>query len=123
MLFYEAPHKLAATLRDLLAALGDRELVLVRELTKLHEEAERTTLSAAAARYAEAPPKGELVLVIRGAEPQSRQAETSPQEAVQLARAYAAQGMPAAQAAKRAAQECGLRKTEVYRLLVSEPEL
>ena len=68
MIFYEAPHKLCATLDDLAAAFGgDRRISLCRELTKLHEEVIRTTLDGARARYAEQPPRGEYVLVIEGA--------------------------------------------------------
>ena len=69
MIFYEAPHKLAATLQDLADTFGPcRPLALCRELTKLHEEIRRTTLGEAAAYYRENTPKGELVLVVRGAE-------------------------------------------------------
>ena len=68
MIFYEAPHKLLRTLQDFLDTFGDRDISLCRELTKLHEEIIRTTLSAAVARYTETPPKGEFVLVLRGKE-------------------------------------------------------
>ena len=69
MIFYEAPHKLVNTLEDLLEALGDRPAALCRELTKLHEETVRTTLSQALAHYRESAPRGEFVLVVAGAEP------------------------------------------------------
>lgn len=69
MVFYEAPHKLLRTLEDLLAVLGDREIAVCRELTKLHEETRRTTLSEAAAYYRDNAPRGEFVLVIAGAKP------------------------------------------------------
>lgn len=69
MIFYEAPHKLLATLRDLADAFGeDRKISLCRELTKLHEEVRRMTLGEAAAYYEETPPRGEFVLVVAGAE-------------------------------------------------------
>ena len=69
MIFYEAPHKLLATLRDLTAAFGeDRRISLCRELTKLHEEVRRMTLGEASAYYEENPPRGEFVLVVAGAE-------------------------------------------------------
>ena len=69
MIFYEAPHKLLATLRDLADAFGeDRKISLCRELTKLHEEVRRMTLGEAAAYYEENPPRGEFVLVVAGAE-------------------------------------------------------
>ncbi|MEA5039922.1 MAG: 16S rRNA (cytidine(1402)-2'-O)-methyltransferase [Clostridiaceae bacterium] len=66
MVFYEAPHKLLRTLSDMLESWGDRELALCRELTKLHEEVRRTTLSEAVRFYSENPPRGEFVLVIAG---------------------------------------------------------
>ncbi len=66
MIFYEAPHKLRSTLDDLYAAFGDRRITLCRELTKIHEEFIRTTLSKAGELYAELPPRGEYVLVLEG---------------------------------------------------------
>jgi putative flippase GtrA len=68
MIFYEAPHKLPQTLRDLEKALGDREIAIVRELTKIYEQVIKTTLSAAAEKYSEETIKGEIVLIIKGAE-------------------------------------------------------
>ena len=68
MIFYEAPHKLRATLADLCAAFGEtRRVALCRELTKVHEEVRRTTLGEAAASFDTAAPKGEFVLVVEGA--------------------------------------------------------
>lgn len=66
MIFYEAPHKLNATLNDMLAALGDRKISIVRELTKIHETVFNTTLGAAAEYYRENTPRGEFVLIIEG---------------------------------------------------------
>ncbi|MFR1213373.1 MAG: hypothetical protein ACLSCV_00035 [Acutalibacteraceae bacterium] len=71
MVFYEAPHKLAATLQDMLAA-GRQKIAIVREITKIHEEVIRTTLKEAAERYSNENAKGELVLVIEGAEKKKR---------------------------------------------------
>ena len=67
MVFYEAPHKLASTLEDMLAAWGNRRIALVREISKIHEEVRRTTLEEAARYYRENTPKGEFVRVIEGA--------------------------------------------------------
>ncbi len=117
MVFYEAPHKLAATLEDLLAVLGDREIALVRELTKIHEEVIRTTLSAAVARVQAEPPRGEFVLVVAGATP-IEQPPMTVEQAEALAREYLAQGMSASEAAKTAAAEAGLKKGDVYRRIV-----
>lgn len=67
MIFYEAPHKLTATLRDLREAFGaERRISLCRELSKLHEEIRRTTLGEAESWYGQNPPKGEFVLVVGG---------------------------------------------------------
>ena len=72
MIFYEAPHKLVATLRDLADTFGrEREISLCRELTKLHEEVLRFTLAEAVAYYEENAPKGEYVLVVAGAAPKT----------------------------------------------------
>ncbi len=68
LIFYEAPHKLLDTLRDMAAVFGEgRRVSLCREMTKIHEEVFRTTLGEAAAYYAENTPKGEFVLIIEGA--------------------------------------------------------
>jgi 16S rRNA (cytidine1402-2'-O)-methyltransferase len=119
MVFYEAPHKLLTTLRDLFAALGDRRVALARELTKLHEEVRRTTLAEAIAWYEENPPRGVFVLVVEGAAPAVQEA-SSPDEAAARARRYMDEGASASEAAKRAAAECGLHKSEVYKLLTKE---
>lgn len=116
MVFYEAPHKLPATLRDMAETLGDRRVALVRELTKIHEEVIRTTLAAAAERFASEAPRGEFVLVIEGAAPAEVLAVTL-EEAAALAADYAAEGLPASEAARRAAAETGCKKGEIYRLL------
>ncbi len=68
MIFYEAPHKLRATLDDLCAAFGgERRISLSRELTKLHEETLRMTLAEAVAYFAETAPRGEFVMIVEGA--------------------------------------------------------
>lgn len=119
VILYEAPHKLANTLADLLSVLGDREIAVVRELTKIHEEVIRTTLSEAAERYSREQAKGEFVLIIRGAEQEKKEAMTLEQAA-----AYAASlvedGESKTNAAKQAAKESGFRKGEIYKLLLEE---
>ena len=121
MVFYEAPHKLKYTLCDLLAVLGDRRIALVREITKIHEEVIRTTLSEAVARYEEQNPRGEFVLIVEGAAPAEKEAAT-PEEAADLARSYMEEGMSASEAAKAAAAETGLKKGDIYRLLTAKEE-
>ena len=114
MVFYEAPHKLAATLNDLYSYFGDRQLAIVREITKIHEQVIRTTLEQASKIYAEQPLKGEIVLVIEG-EPQQ-------QEKLYTARVYMDDGMSASLAAKQAAKETGLKKGDIYKLLLEVAE-
>lgn len=116
LIFYEAPHKLRATLRDLHKTLGDRRITLARELTKLHEEVVRTTLSDAVTRCDETPPRGEYVLVVEGA---AAAAETedpvSFDEAVSLLLERQRQGEPLSAAAKEIARLTGYRKADLYR--------
>ena len=114
MIFYEAPHKLAATLQDLAVTFGeDRPLTLCRELTKLHEEVSRTTLGQAAAWYGENAPKGEFVLVVRGAEPLPER-EASLEDGLALVDRLRGEGLSLRDAVKRAAKELGLSRNELY---------
>ena len=113
MIFYEAPHKLLATLQDMAAVFGpDRRIALCRELTKLHEEVVRTTLGQAAALYASQSPRGEFVLVVAGAEPERE--TVSLDDALARAKALVAGGMSRKDAARQAAQETGLAKNAIY---------
>lgn len=121
MVFYEAPHKLAATLQDLYRTLDDRELSIVRELTKIHEEVIHTSLKEAAEKYSDGSLKGEIVLVIRGAEKQAA-AELTLEEAAEIAKAFINSGDSLSDACKKAAKETSFKKGEIYRLLLSEKE-
>lgn len=120
MVFYEAPHKLRRTLGDFAKTFGeDRRVAVVRELTKVHEEVWRTTLGEAAARYREQEPRGEYVLVIAGAQPAPREEEAQgPEEAVEIAKGWMEKGVSASEAAKEAAKATGVRKGEIYKLLM-----
>lgn len=114
MIFYEAPHKLCATLDDLAEAFGPgRRISLCRELTKLHEEVRRTTLGEAAEWYGANPPRGEFVLVVEGAAGTTAEAPTL---AGGLARVEAlrAEGLSLRDAVRQAARETGLAKNELY---------
>lgn len=119
MVFYEAPHKLASTLEDMLAAWGNRRIALVREISKIHEEVRRTTLEEAARYYRENTPKGEFVLVIEGA-PKEEAVDMTIEDAVAFARELMEQGHSAADAAKQAAQASSFKKGQIYRLLMEE---
>ena len=119
MIFYEAPHKLLRTLQDFLDTFGDREIALCRELTKLHEEIIRTTLSAAVARYTETPPKGEFVLVLRGKE-ESNAPEMTQEEALAAVERYRAEGKSLKEACRLAAADSGFGKNELYNLALGK---
>ena len=115
LIFYEAPHKLAATLRDLADTLGpDRPVSLCRELTKLHEEVVRTTLGAAAERYRDEPPRGEFVLVVQGAEPREEAPADLEDGLLLVERLREEEGLSLRDAVKRAAKELGLSRNELY---------
>lgn len=119
MVFYEAPHKLASTLSDMLEAWGDRRIAIVRELTKIHEEVIRTTLAEATARFADGSAKGEIVLVIEGA-PVTEQTEYTLEDAITLAKELAQSGISPSDAAKQAAQETGYKKGELYKAMLRD---
>lgn len=66
MILYESPHRVAKTLADILDILGDRKIVIVRELTKMFEEIVRSNVSGALEHFIKRPPRGEFILLIRG---------------------------------------------------------
>ena len=120
MIFYEAPHKLRDTLDDLVKTFGaERRIALCRELTKLHEEIFRTTLSGAVAHYDEVEPKGEFVLILEGAAPVEEE-EISPELAMERMERLRQQGLSLKQAAKQAAEELGLPKNKLYDLALGK---
>lgn len=118
LIFYEAPHKLLTTLKDMLDFLGDRRISLCRELTKLHEEIYRTTLSEAVAHYTANDPKGEFVLVIEGAQQQA--ATETIEQALEQVEALVSKGMRGADACKQIAKATGFPKSELYAMLISK---
>ena len=122
MIFYEAPHKLSATLEALAEAFGsDRPISLCRELTKLHEEVIRTTLGQAVEYYQENPPKGEFVLVVAGA-PAQETAVASDSDAAARVAQLMQEGMSRKDAVKQTAKELNLPKNVVYDIALSQSE-
>ena len=120
LIFYEAPHKLRATLDDMAEIFGtDRTIALCRELTKLNEEAMKLTLADAVKYYKEKEPRGEYVLVIEGGSGKAKEENPllslSPEEHVAH---YEAQGVKRMDAIKMAAKDRGMPKSELYKLLV-----
>lgn len=115
LVFYEAPHKLLNTLKDMQNYFGDREITLCKELTKLHESVMKTTLAKAIEYFEETPPKGEFVLIVSGA--QKEEITFCLEEAVLRAKNLLKDGMPASMAAKTAAKETGIKKGDIYKAL------
>ena len=114
MIFYEAPHKLLATLESMAEVFGpDRSISLCRELTKLHEEVVRTTLGQAIEHYKEQPPKGEFVLVVAGCEPEQAP-QATPEDAAKRVSQLMAEGISRKDAVKQVAKELDLPKNVVY---------
>jgi len=114
MIFYEAPHKLLATLQDMRDTFGpDRPISLCRELTKLHEEVVRTTLGQAVEKYSTDTPRGEFVLVLAGAPEEEKPAATAQDAAARVAQLVES-GMSRKDAIKQTAQELNLPKNVVY---------
>ena len=118
LIFYEAPHRLLKTLEVLYEALGDRRAAIVKELTKVHEQVLRTTLSEAIRHFKEEEPRGEYVLVVEGRSFEEKQQEQeaswqslSIEEHLQM---YEAQGLDRKEAMKRAAKDRGVSKREIY---------
>lgn len=122
LIFYEAPHKLVYTLKDMLDYFGDRKISLCRELTKIHEEVFRTTLAQAYEFYTQNKPKGEFVLVIEGA----NESELSPADTIDDAFAQVLslveKGMRGADACKEIAKSTGFSKGELYAMLLEGKE-
>lgn len=123
MIFYEAPHKVINTLKDMYAVLGDRRITLCREITKLHEENVYTTLAAAQTLYSEEKePKGEFVLIVEG---KTAQEEELTQEdnmalAVKAAKELVENGLSVKDAAKQTATKYGVPKNAVYSELIEK---
>lgn len=122
MIFYEAPHRIAATLRDALGVFGDRQAVVARELTKLHEEVIRGTLSELSQRLSEPEnARGEMVLLISGVEAlASEKIELTSSALVARVHELENEGFDSKAALKKAARELGLKRDEAYRIILNQ---
>ncbi len=122
LIFYEAPHRIAAALKDAHEILGQREAVVARELTKMHEEFVRGPLSELAESFAGGEKvRGEIVLMIdRAASETEVTAGDSPQNVATLVAAFESDGLDHRAALKKAARELGIPRAEAYRRLVAE---
>lgn len=122
LIFYEAPHKLVETLHDLYKFFGDRRITLCRELTKIHEEIIRTTLSEALNLYndEDRKPRGEYVLIVEGLKeiPET----VTKEDALEKVKDLVAKGMRGADACREIAKTTPFSKAELYTLLLGEKE-
>jgi 16S rRNA (cytidine1402-2'-O)-methyltransferase len=110
LVIFEAPHRLDATVADMLAVLGDRQVALCREMTKMHEEIRRSSLSELAQSLRRRPVKGELVLVVQGAEAGVPDLEGAVTEVLQRAEA----GESVREATRAVATERGVPRRALY---------
>lgn len=119
MIFYEAPHKILYTLKDMYEVLGQRNICICRELTKIHEEYKNTTFKEAIDQIEENGIKGEIVLIVEGMNEieleEQKQEELSKINPVDLVREYITQGMDKKDAIKKVAKEMGVNKNEIYK--------
>jgi 16S rRNA (cytidine1402-2'-O)-methyltransferase len=123
MIIYEAPHHLLKTLNELFEALGDRNITLCKELTKIHENANKTLISELIEKYKDETPKGEYVMVIQGKSFDEKRNEEiadfllmSIEEHMDM---YEKQGVDRKDAMKLVAKDRGISKREVYAQLVN----
>ncbi|MEG0664031.1 MAG: 16S rRNA (cytidine(1402)-2'-O)-methyltransferase [Clostridia bacterium] len=115
LIFYEAPHKLITTLKDLQLSFGDRKISIIREMTKIYEEVIYTTLNKATQIYSqENKPRGEYVLVVQG---NVETIEFTIEDAILIAKKYIEKGEKVSEAAKLSAKETGIKKSDIYKLL------
>lgn len=113
MIFYEAPHKLRATLADMLVAFGNRRISISRELTKIHEQTMRMNLEEAIIHFDHTPPRGEFVLVIEGTAPEETPGCTL-DEALELVEHCRSEGLSLKDSVKKCAEETGIPKNVLY---------
>lgn len=116
MIFYEAPHKLLKTLRDMKLAWGERSITIAREITKMYEQVLYTNFTDAMIHFKQTEPKGEFVLVIAG-KPYEKPEQIPLAQAVEQVKTLVESGMKLTDACKEIAKETGYRKTELYQLM------
>lgn len=116
LIFFETPHRLLDSLGDLLEELGDREMVVAREISKLHEEFFRGHISDALAHFAAHPPRGEITLVLAGNPPDEK---TWPEEQLlAVIKERKSQNIPPAQIASQLSAESNWPRRDIYKLLI-----
>lgn len=121
LIFYESPHRLATTLQRIWEVLGDRNISICRELTKIHEEVLRGTLSEMVEYYKSHTPKGEFVLVVEGNNLPPK--TTTIEEVIQVAKLLKSEGLKLSEACSQAVRGTKFSKSQVYKQLLQEESL
>jgi 16S rRNA (cytidine1402-2'-O)-methyltransferase len=121
LIFLETPHRLQAALDDILKALGDRQIAVARELTKLHEEIFRGSAADAVTRFAGSAPKGEITLVVAGSTPPADIPWSEARMRSEIERRLS-DGAGASQAARALAKESGWKRSHVYEMILQMGE-
>ncbi|WP_297125846.1 16S rRNA (cytidine(1402)-2'-O)-methyltransferase [uncultured Eubacterium sp.] len=116
MVFYEAPHKLTQTLKDMYEVFGERDIAIVKEITKVHENVVSTDLKTASTMFDEEKPKGEFVVIVDGKKIEEK--EISFDKAVEEAKRLMADGMSTNAAAKEVAKITSFKKNDIYKALL-----
>ena len=119
MIFYEAPHKILYTLKDMYEVFGERNICICRELTKIHEEYRYTTFKEAIDKIEEEGIKGEIVLIVEGKSEleieKKKKEELDKLDPVELVKEYIGQGIDKKEAIKKVAKQMGVNKNEIYK--------
>lgn len=117
MVFYEAPHRLLKTLKEISKAFGERKVAVCKEITKIHESVLRTGLDDAISFFEENTPKGEYVVIVEGGEGKKASKYTV-EDAVKMAKDFVKDGMSASSAAKHVSEITGCKKNEIYKQII-----
>ena len=134
LVFYEAPHRMIKTLKALKDTLGNRRITIAREMTKVHEEFIRGTIEEAIERFNSKPPRGEMAIVVEGANSEQKSAGESGNGVIEpgfserdlasklqsIIQKRTIEGLTKKQALKKAAEELGLSRNQAYELLIRE---
>ncbi len=116
LIFFETPHRLLESLQDLLEELGDREIVVAREMSKLHEEFYRGQISGALAYFGDHPPRGEITLVLAGSSPQVK--TWTEEEILAGIKERKSLNIPPAQIASQLSAESNWPRRKIYQMLI-----
>lgn len=119
MIFYEAPHKLLNTLKGLHDTLGNRDIAIIKELTKIHEEIKFMKLDDSINFYKDNKIKGEFVLIIPGIDKDENKIEYTLEQAVEMAKKFILNGDNKTNASKKVAKVTNIRKSDIYKNIIS----